>query len=240
MDRQENCEAPGLHTSRHLLRKLLRIEGARRGAEVSAAPLPSLRSQPVPPSRPGAPPEPAPWRDNARQKSRDRRGRALSGWRDIPRYRRHTRSAAPDVRAWRRPRQESQKYWRAPGVPARRSPAPDALARPSRSRRRSSQAGHQPPCRWHSLSASASRSAAALVDPTARYRLWGRAPHSVWDLWGWSPAFSVSSCHSAATPGDAGPAAAICRSAKRLSLPVSVFGSCATYSIARGYLYGAM
>jgi hypothetical protein len=39
-------------------------------------------------------------------------------------------------------------------------------------------------------------------------------------------------------PGDAGPPAAICLSAKRLSLPVSVFGSCATYSIARGYLYG--
>src|SRR5206468_3035249 len=46
--------------------------------------------------------------------------------------------------------------------------------------------------------------------------------------------------YSAATLADAGPAAAICLSAKRLSFPVSVFGSCATYSIARGYLYGAI
>ena len=35
-------------------------------------------------------------------------------------------------------------------------------------------------------------------------------------------------------------AAAICLSAKRRNLPVSVFGSCATNSIARGYLYGAI
>ena len=42
--------------------------------------------------------------------------------------------------------------------------------------------------------------------------------------------------HSAAIPADAEPACAICRSANRRSLPVSVFGSCATNSIARGYL----
>ena len=36
------------------------------------------------------------------------------------------------------------------------------------------------------------------------------------------------------TLGD--PACAICRKAKRFSLPVSVLGSCATNSMARGYL----
>src|SRR3954462_11632768 len=42
--------------------------------------------------------------------------------------------------------------------------------------------------------------------------------------------------YSAAMPEDAGLFAAICRSAKRRNLPVSVFGSCATNSTARGYL----
>src|SRR6516165_6906118 len=51
---------------------------------------------------------------------------------------------------------------------------------------------------------------------------------------------SPSISYSAAIPADAAPACACWRSAKRFSLPVSVLGNCATNSIARGYLYGAI
>ena len=58
---------------------------------ISAAPPRSPRSRPAPPFQPDAPPGPAPSRDNARRRFRDRPGRASSGSPDILPCRRHTR-----------------------------------------------------------------------------------------------------------------------------------------------------
>src|SRR6185437_2352034 len=55
--------------------------------------------------------------------------------------------------------------------------------------------------------------------------------HKWLSVFGWN--------HSAARCEEDAPAWANCRRANRFSLPVSVLGSCATNSIARGYLYGA-
>ena len=59
--------------------------------------------------------------DNACRRFRGRLARAPSGWRDIPRYRRHTRSGAPDAPVARRRLRGSALMLLASGAPARQN-----------------------------------------------------------------------------------------------------------------------